>query len=81
MNALGSRDIIGMKKVACIICKKEFSIPPWDYRCQELKSNKLKPCVCDKCSYFLQQEAILISGISPEDLDRLDRVDRTVFKK
>jgi DNA-directed RNA polymerase subunit RPC12/RpoP len=81
MNAPRTRDIIGMRIVVCIICKKEFSIPPWDGRYQELKFNKQKPCVCERCSYSLQQEAITVSGISPEDLERLDRVDRAVFKK
>jgi len=71
---------IWMKKAICIICKKEFLIPPWDYRYQELKFNKDKPCVCERCGFSLQQETITVTGISPTDLDRLDRVYRIVFK-
>lgn len=67
-----------MKKVNCIICKNGFSIPPWDYRSKELKYNPGKPCVCDRCGCSLQKEAMIVSGLSPEDLDKLDRMDKII---
>ncbi|NPV93281.1 MAG: hypothetical protein HPY50_21185 [Firmicutes bacterium] len=67
-----------LKKVNCIICKNDFSIPPWDYRYRELKFDRNKPCVCDNCSFSLRKEAMIISGIGPEDLERLDRMDKFI---
>lgn len=71
-------DLTMMKNTTCIICRNDFAIPPWDYRYQELKRNQKTPCVCERCCVLIQKEAVIIAGITPEDLERLDRCDKVI---
>lgn len=46
-----------MYSTICLICKKEFTIPYSDFRYKDIKYNRGKHHVCDKCSKTVQDEA------------------------
>lgn len=58
-----------MIKTLCMFCKKEYEIDSSDDYYIKLKHNDVKYYVCKKCSFFLQRDAIKISGIRPDDLE------------
>lgn len=65
-----------MYKTICLICRQEFSIPCTDFRYKDIKYNRKKNHVCNKCSRMIQEEAIKTTGINPDELDPVDRILR-----
>ncbi|MDD2620222.1 MAG: hypothetical protein PHC92_06100 [Syntrophomonadaceae bacterium] len=63
-----------MYTTICMICKKMFGIPFSDFRYKDIKYNRGKNHVCDKCSKMVQEECQKITGLSPEVIDLWDKV-------
>lgn len=60
----------------CLICKREFAIPFSDYRYKDIKYNRGRSHVCDKCTQMIQREAQQITGLNPDLIDEHERVLR-----
>jgi len=58
----------------CLVCKKEFSIPFTDFRYKDIKYNRGAYHVCDDCGKMIQDEAQLMTGLTPELLDIWERL-------
>ncbi len=58
----------------CLICKKDFRIPFTDFRYKDIKYNRGAYHVCDDCGKMIQEEAQLITGLSPELIDIWERL-------
>ncbi|MEW6173721.1 MAG: hypothetical protein AB1510_11780 [Bacillota bacterium] len=66
-----------MVKAVCMICRKEFDVQQHDFRYHELKQGGGKGgCICDRCSYSIQKEAVSTSGINPDEVDVMDHFIR-----
>ncbi|MEN6324607.1 MAG: hypothetical protein ABFD18_00130 [Syntrophomonas sp.] len=63
-----------MYTTICLICKKEFGIPFSDFCYKDIKYHRAKYLTCDKCSKMVQDEAQLITGLTPELIDLWDKV-------
>lgn len=58
----------------CLICKNEFSIPFTDFRYKDIKYNRGAYHVCDNCGKMIEDEAQMLTGLSPELLDIWERL-------
>lgn len=63
-----------MYSTICLICKHEFFIPFTDYRYKDIKYNRGKHHVCNKCGKMVQDEAQKMTGLTPEAIDFYDKV-------
>jgi len=61
----------------CLICKKEFAIPFSDYRYKDIKYNRGKHHICNKCGKMVQDECQKITGLNPDMIDVWDKVLRS----
>ncbi|WP_054697019.1 TetR/AcrR family transcriptional regulator [Syntrophomonas palmitatica] len=61
-------------KAECLICKKDFQIPFTDFRYKDIKYNRGAFHVCDDCGKTIQDEAQLITGLTPELIDIWERL-------
>ena len=60
----------------CLICRKEFRVPKHDYRYAEIKYRNKHTFACDRCSRTIQEEAIKMTGINPDEIDKIDQILR-----
>jgi len=64
-----------MYTTICLICKKEIAIPFSDFRYKDIKYNRGKPFVCDKCSFTIRDETNMTKDING-DTNNIDKILR-----
>jgi hypothetical protein len=64
-----------MYKTICLVCKKEFTIPFSDFRYKDIKYNRGKPHVCDKCCFTIRDDANKVKDIN-QDTNHIDKILR-----
>lgn len=53
----------------CLVCKKQFHIPFNDFRYKDIKYNRGDYHVCNDCGKMIQDEAQMLTGLTPELID------------
>jgi uncharacterized protein YlaI len=62
-----------MLEVTCMTCRKKYVIDHRDPQYTKIKRKLTKFYVCKKCNSGLQNEATMITGIGPNDIDEHDK--------
>lgn len=69
---------LGEYSAECLICKKDFTVPFTDFRYKDIKYNRCAYHICDDCSKMIQDEAQLVTGLTPEMIDLWAKVLSTM---